>query len=120
MLPESPNLLTPRCSKNITFGPADVAELVTLLDGGAAPTFAVGTASLSTDRFTPGAVVRPSRCVLVAAVRGGVADVFILFPAIWCAPLRVCCFWRWWVGGWWWRCVCPMSRLLRAWEGCSC
>lgn len=53
--------MLPSRSKNITFGPADVAELVTLLDSGAAPAFAVGTGTAAAARSAPGAVVRPSR-----------------------------------------------------------
>ena len=46
----------------MVFGPADVAELVSLLDSGAAPAFAVGTGTAAPSRAAPGAVVRPSRC----------------------------------------------------------
>lgn len=60
-LPSRLPALPTACSKNITFGPADVAELVSLLDSGAAPVLAVGGGSASAARSAPGAVVRPSR-----------------------------------------------------------
>ncbi|PRW39172.1 mismatch repair endonuclease PMS2 [Chlorella sorokiniana] len=64
-------------SKNITFGPADVAELVSLLDSGAAPVLAVGGGSASAARSAPGAVVRPSRVRAMLASRACRSSIMI-------------------------------------------